>query len=118
MHFTSDNFVASDFIASIPKIVARKNETKITTGLTMRTRMNKHNLKQFGPDSQFADSEFQYELMPEEGGWCVVPNAHAKNETLLNGHCLNDKATLSSDDKISIGREATGVSKLELRVQV
>jgi hypothetical protein len=80
--------------------------------------MNKHNLKQFGPDSQFADSEFQYELMPEEGGWCVVPNAHAKNETLLNGHCLNDKATLSSDDKISIGREATGVSKLELRVQV
>lgn len=86
--------------------------------LRMRTRMNRHNLKQFGPDSQFANSEFQYELMPEEGGWCVVPNAHAKNETLLNGHCLNDKATLSSDDKISIGREATGVSKLELQVQV
>ena len=86
-------------------------------GLRMRTRMNKHNLKQFGPDSQFADSEFQYELMPEEEGWCVVPNAHAKNETLLNGHCLNEKVTLSSGDQISIGREAKGASKLELNVQ-
>ena len=108
----------------MPKTLTRKSKLTLlgeggrSTGLTMRTRMNKHNLKQFGPDSQFADSEFQYELMPEEGGWCVVPNAHAKNETLLNGHCLNDKATLSSDDKISIGREATGVSKLELQVQV
>jgi len=107
-----------------PKTHIRQSELTLvgeggrSIGLRMRTRMNRHNLKQFGPDSQFANSEFQYELMPEEGGWCVVPNAHAKNETLLNGHCLNDKATLSSDDKISIGREATGVSKLELQVQV
>ena len=105
-----------------PKVLTRKQKLTLlgeggrSTDLRMRTRMNKHNLTQFGPDSQFADSEFQYELTPEGEGWCVVPNAHAKNETLLNGHSLNDKATLSNGDQISIGREAKGVSKLELKV--
>ena len=107
-----------------PKVLTRKQKLTLlgeggrSTDLRMRTRMNKHNLTQFGPDSQFADSEFQYELTPEGEGWCVVPNAHAKNETLLNGHSLNDKATLSNGDQISIGREAKGVSKLELEVEI
>ena len=105
-----------------PKTHIRQSELTLlgegghSIGLRIRTKMNRHNLKQFGPDSQFTDSEFQYELMPEEKSWCVVPNARAKNETLLNGHCLNDKATLSNGDQISIGREAKGVSKLELKV--
>ena len=86
--------------------------------LRMRTKMNKHNLKQFGPDSQFADSDYQYELLPEGESWCIVPNGRAKNETLLNGRCLNDKTAISNGDKISIGRQAKGVSKLELQVQI
>ena len=87
-----------------------------STGLKMRTKLNKHNLKQFGPDSQFADSDFQYELLPEGESWCIVPNGRAKNETLLNGHSLNDKTNLAKGDQISIGREAKGVSKLELKI--
>ena len=109
---------------SVSSSVAVPELTLVTeTGKSIRvritTRLNKHVLRECGPDAQFVDTTFQCELVHEdEGGWHVVHNPSATNETLLNGRTLTEAATLSNGDILSVGREAKGVSKVPLTIKL
>jgi len=109
---------------SVSSSVAVPELTLVTeTGKSIRvritTRLNKHVLRECGPDAQFVDTTFQCELVHEdEGGWHVVHNPSATNETLLNGRRLTEAATLSNGDILSVGREAKGVSKVPLTIKL
>ena len=52
-----------------------------------------------------------------DGGWQVVPNTAAPNETLLNGRKIDGTTPLSTGDVLAVGREAKGIVKLPLEVR-
>jgi serine/threonine protein kinase len=70
-------------------------------------------LREFGPDSRFAD-EAQFRLEKTEIGWMIVPEIGTSNETMLNGRRLEVATPLCDGDAIGVGRESKGVVKLTL----
>jgi serine/threonine protein kinase len=84
--------------------------------LTIRTEIGKYLLRQFGDDSKFFDT-LQFTVAPiAGGGWEVVPNTGATNETLLNGHAVTDAQRLNEGDVLAVGRASKGVVKLPLTI--
>ena len=104
--------------AAVPELTL-VTETGKSIRVRITTRLNKHVLRECGPDAQFVDTTFQCELVhKDEEGWHVVHNPSATNETLLNGRSLTEAATLSNGDILSVGREAKGVSKVPLTIKL
>lgn len=83
----------------------------------MKTALGEKTLAQFGEDSQyFSEPQFTLETNGEE--WVVTHHRRAKNETLLNGKAVSSPATLKNGDELAVGREAKGIIKLPLKVQI
>ena len=83
--------------------------------MSVSTKVGKHLCRTMGEDSKFMDT-MQMELEKADSGWQVKPNASAQNETLLNGSAVVGVQPLKEGDVLSVGREAKGVSKMEMRV--
>jgi hypothetical protein len=86
--------------------------------LRIRTDIAASLVTRFGEDARFYDASAQYTLSRSEGGWVIIPNAAAVNETLLNGKALVSETLLRDGDVIAVGREAKGVQKLPLTVHL
>lgn len=85
----------------------------------IRTPFHTYLLRRFGDDAKYADKSVQFTLEPDGGGgWRVAPNVDAVNETLLNGKAVTGPMTIAAGDTLAIGREAKGVAKLPLRVEL
>tara|TARA_Y100000588_G_C13917199_1_gene779886 strand:+ start:63 stop:725 length:663 start_codon:yes stop_codon:yes gene_type:complete len=81
----------------------------------VNTKVGKRLCKSLGEDSKFLDNE-QMELIKTDSGWQVSPNVSAANETLLNNKAITEPQDLNEGDILAVGREAKGVSKMEMRV--
>jgi serine/threonine protein kinase len=80
----------------------------------VRTELGKVLARQFGPDGEFWDNR-QCVLERRAGReWIVSPVAGTTNETLVNGETLTRPHALHDGDRIAVGRQAKGVSKLPL----
>lgn len=85
--------------------------------LRIRTVVGKHLLRTFGEDSRFWDAE-QLTLEPKNGRWWALPKMGAPNETMLNGKAITAPTPLKTGDVLAVGREAKGVMKLPLTIQL
>ena len=86
--------------------------------MRIRTPVGKTLVRTFGDGSQFWDHE-QFVVEPRsDGSWSVTPNIKAGNETILNGKAITSATLLKSGDMLAVGREAKGVIKLPLTVQL
>jgi eukaryotic-like serine/threonine-protein kinase len=83
----------------------------------VRTELGKALLRPLGSDSEFWDHrQCVLERSPTRQ-WVVSPIVGTTNETLLNGKALTEARALRQGDRIAVGREAKGVSKLPLTVR-
>lgn len=80
----------------------------------VRTELGKALLRQFGPDSGFWDA--RQCVLERNGGrqWVLSPVAGTTNETLLNGEAITAPRVLCQGDRIAVGRQHKGVSKMPL----
>jgi serine/threonine protein kinase len=86
--------------------------------MRIRTSVGKYLVRTFGDESRFWDQE-QFVLAPQpDGSWSVHPNTGSGNETILNGKAITTSIPLKSGDTLAVGREAKGVIKLPLTVQL
>ncbi len=86
--------------------------------MRIRTSVGKNLVRSFGDESRFWDQE-QFVVAPQpDGSWSVNPNTGAGNETILNGKAITNPMPLKSGDTLAVGREAKGVIKLPLTVQL
>ena len=85
--------------------------------IRIKTAVGKSAVGQFGEDSQFW-SEPQFTLEKAEAGWTVHHDSNAQNETLLNGKAVTEPQPVQDGDELAVGREAKGIVKLPLKVQV
>ena len=90
------------------------NDHTLTFGI--RTVLNQRGCRGFGEDARFWDNIEQCRVEPVSGGWQVVPNPGATNETLLNGRAISEAVSLHSGDRLAVGRESKGIEKLPLQV--
>lgn len=79
----------------------------------VRTELGKALVRQFGPDGEFWDNR---QCVIERRGqqWVVAPVAGTTNETLVNGKALAAPRALRNGDRIAVGREEKGVTKMPL----
>jgi serine/threonine protein kinase len=85
--------------------------------LRIRTDIGKELCKCIGSDACYFDVH-QFTISPEAGEWIVVPNPKVKNETLLNGRCINTPTKVTDGDVLAVGRESKGIVKLPLRIRL
>ena len=80
----------------------------------VRTELGKALLIQFGPDSEFWDAR-QCVVERDSGRqWVLQPIPGTTNETLLNGEAITAPRVLRQGDRIAVGRQLKGISKLPL----
>jgi len=106
--------------ATAEPIVSDGIQLASTSGRTLRvgvrTELGKALLRPLGTDAEFWD-ERQCVLERDVGRqWRVSPVAGTTNETLVNGEALTAPRPLCNGDRIAVGRQAKGVSKLPLTV--
>ena len=89
-----------------------------TLRLRITTTLNMRSVKQFGEDSRFWDKDEQMKLEKTADIWSVTHNEKAPNETLLNGGAVVSKQVLKNGDKLAVGRERTGISKMPITVRI
>ena len=93
-----------------------KPESGTSLFFGIKTQVGKNLCRACGADAQFMDvHQFTVER-DSSGGWQIVPNAVATNETLLNGKTLSGPSVLNAGDVIGVGRESKGIVKLPLKV--
>ena len=83
-----------------------------------RRKLNQGWADQFGDESRFWAKDWQFHLEKREDGWFVVPNESAPNETMLNSKKITTPQKLSSGDVLGVGREAKGIVKSPMRVEI
>jgi eukaryotic-like serine/threonine-protein kinase len=83
----------------------------------VRTELGKALVRQFGPDAEFWDNRQCVLDRAASRQWIVSPIAGTTNETLVNGLTLTSPHMLHDGDRIAVGRQAKGVSKLALTVR-
>ena len=72
--------------------------------------------RSIGEEARFWAPEGQFTVMPNGADWVLRHTAGAPNETLVNGKAVSE-VTLTDGVVVSIGREATGVSRSALTVK-
>ena len=82
------------------------------------TKIGSRMAKVFGEDAKFWDNNCQFTVDNSSGGWQLVPNASAANETLINGKAIKGPTPLKSGDVVGVGRESKGVVKTPLTVEI
>jgi len=86
--------------------------------INVRTLVGRYLCRPFGEDAQyFADQQFILDRLPN-GQWAVEPDPTAKHETMLNGKAVFERTPLHNLDVLGVGREAKGIVKLPLTVQL
>lgn len=95
-------------------ILRAESGTTLQLGIT--TRIARRNVRGLGDDSRFWSDDWQFTMERTEGGWRIVPNPGATNETLLNSKALKAPHVLRSGEVIAVGRESKGIAKLPLKV--
>lgn len=60
----------------------------------------------------------QYWVYPDGANWMIEPNKRARNETLVNGTAITTARKLAEGDVVGVGRQAKGISKLPLTVNM
>ena len=104
---------------SPPAALRLVGETGQAMLVRIRTPFHTYLLRRFGDDARYADKSLQFTLEPDGGGgWRVSPNVDVVNETLLNGKAVTGPMTVAAGDTLGIGREAKGVVKLPLRIEL
>lgn len=83
----------------------------------VRTELGKILMRQFGPDSEFWDSQQCVVERQATGQWTVAPMGPTANETLVNGRALTEARVLCAGDLLAVGRQAKGVAKLPLTIR-
>ena len=80
----------------------------------VRTELGKALLRQFGPDSEFWDN--RQCVLKRNGGrqWVLSPIPGTTTETLLNGKAITAPRVLRQGDRIAVGRQHKGISKMAL----
>lgn len=82
------------------------------------TKIGSRMARVFGEDAKFWDNNCQFTVDNSSGGWQIVPNASAANETLVNGKAIKGPTALKRGDVVGVGREAKGVVKTPLVVDI
>ncbi len=80
----------------------------------VRTELGKALLRQFGPDSEFWDTRQCVLERNSSRQWVVLPVPGTTNETLLNGEAITAPRVLRQGDRIAVGRQHKGISKMAL----
>jgi serine/threonine protein kinase len=89
-----------------------------TLPIGVRTDLGKALLRSFGPDSSFWDDrQCVLERTPTRQ-WILSPVSGTTNETLVNGVAVTAPRPLRQGDKIAVGRQAKGITKMPLTVRV
>lgn len=97
-------------------IISGPNGAQLHCNLT--TEITGATGRRFGPDAVYL-SDPQFTLRKDAAAiWTLVPNPKAHNETLHNGIPVNEPTKLASGDTIAVGRAASKISKLPLRVNI
>lgn len=97
--------------------LVRDNGAVIAMGRLAMKAGNRWARSAFGEDGRFWDADFQMIFEPHPGGWFLVHNPSAANETLVNGAPLADRIDLQAGMMISVGRAALGIQKTPFTVQ-
>ena len=81
----------------------------------VKTEIGLYLCRQLGEDARFFDQQFTIDR--SGGAWLVVPNASARNQTLLNGQAVNSTVALKDGDVLAVGNAAR-VAKLPMLVRI
>ena len=96
-------------------VLASVSDSSRELKISAKTKVGRNLCKQLSDEYKNMDVA-QMEVEKTDSGWQVKPNPSATNETLLNSKAITTPQDLKEGDILSVGREAKGVSKMEMRV--
>jgi serine/threonine protein kinase len=103
---------------AVVKCLVLSSAGGIQVRVNIRTEVGRAIAAQFDRDESRHWDHRQLVLERDDSEWFVTPREGTRNETLVNGTCVKERTKLNSGDILGVGREAKGIVKLPLTVDL